>query len=36
MKAVKSGNTYTTADVYKYANVVKEEPVSVRDVAPKM
>jgi len=36
MKAIKSGNTYTTADVYKYANVVKEEPASVRDVAPKM
>ena len=36
MKVVKSGNTYTTTDVYKYANVVKEEPASVRDVAPKM
>ncbi len=36
MKVVKSGNTYTTTDVYKYANVVKEEPASMRDVAPKM
>jgi branched-chain amino acid transport system substrate-binding protein len=36
MKAVKSGNTYTTTDVYKYENVVKEEPESVRDAAPKM
>ncbi len=36
MKAVKSGDTYATTDVYKYENVVKEEPASVRDVAPKM
>ena len=36
MKVIKSGNTHTTTDVYKYENVVKEEPESVRDVAPKM
>ena len=36
MKAVKSGNTYATTDVFKYSNVAKEEPVNVRDVAPKM
>jgi ABC-type branched-subunit amino acid transport system substrate-binding protein len=36
MKVIKSGNTHTTVDVYKYENVAKEEPESVRDVAPKM
>ena len=36
MKAIKSGNTFTTTDVYKYENVVKEEPDNVRDIAPKM
>jgi branched-chain amino acid transport system substrate-binding protein len=36
MKAIKSGNTFTTTDVYKYENVVKEEPDSVKDLAPKM
>jgi ABC-type branched-subunit amino acid transport system substrate-binding protein len=36
MKVIKSGNTHTTTDVYRYENVAKEEPESVRDVAPKM
>jgi branched-chain amino acid transport system substrate-binding protein len=36
MKVIKSGDTYTTKDVYKYENVVREEPAKDKDVAPKM
>jgi len=36
MKVVKEGNTYTRTDVYKYENVVRDEPANVKDAAPKM
>jgi ABC-type branched-subunit amino acid transport system substrate-binding protein len=36
MKVVKDGNTYTRTDVYKYENVVRDEPAKAKNVAPKM
>ena len=36
MKVVKDGNTYTRTDVYKYENVVRDEPANAKDAAPKM
>lgn len=36
MKVVKDGNTYTRTDVYKYENVVRDEPAKAKDAAPKM
>ena len=36
LKAVKDGNTYTRTDVYKYENVVRDEPANAKDAAPKM
>lgn len=36
MKVVKDGSTYTRTDVHKYENVVKDEPASAKDAAPKM
>jgi len=36
LKIVKEGTTYTRTDIYKYQNVLRNEPASARDVAPKM
>ena len=36
MKIIKDGNTYIPTDVYKYENVVRSEPASAKDAAPKM
>jgi hypothetical protein len=36
MKIIKDGNTYIPTDVHKYGNVVRGEPASAKDAAPKM
>ena len=36
LKAVKDGNTYTRTDVFKYENVVRDEPANAKNAAPKM
>ena len=36
MKVVKDGSKYTRTDVFKYENVVKDEPANAKDAAPKM
>jgi branched-chain amino acid transport system substrate-binding protein len=36
LKVVKEGNQYTRTDVYKYENVLRDEPAKDKDAAPKM
>ena len=36
LKIVKDGTTYTRTDVYKFENVLRNEPASAKDAAPKM
>jgi len=36
MKVIKEGTTYRRTDVYKYENVIRDEPAKEKDVAPKM
>jgi ABC-type branched-subunit amino acid transport system substrate-binding protein len=36
LKVVKEGNNYTRTDVYKYENVLRNEPAKDKDAAPKM
>lgn len=36
MKVIKEGDNYIRTDVFKYENVVKEEPSKFRNIAPKM
>lgn len=36
LKVVKDGNTYTRTDVYKFENVLRNEPAKAKDAAPKM
>jgi branched-chain amino acid transport system substrate-binding protein len=36
LKVVKEGNNYGRTDVYKYENVLRNEPASAKDAAPKM
>lgn len=36
MKVIKEGDNYVRTGVYKYENVVKDEPAKFKDIAPKM